>query len=357
MTAVVYRARSLAALALTLAVMLGAGLGVAARPVSAAEVSPGPWTGSVELYVEGSFTTQKTLLWCTAASIQILRNIVDDEDDHSRRSQRRYFEWMRERNRYDLPLSAGIDPRGWTAGLREFVDDRYRLVASKTFDEALASAVTNLRATNLPVAITVARGNHAWLLTGFSATADPLDGPDFRVTSVRVTGPLYGRQSRNGYDMPPDTSLTPKQLRAFFTPWWYAPVRMAWDGRFVSIQPIPVAPVAVASQPTPSPVPARMPAVSSPAPTVAPAPIGPVAPPARSPTPTDADRAAAGYGGSADGEVWSPAAVGSVGLETVVGSIVLVGLFAAGSLALWRGRVMGRARPDGSRPPRTSQRR
>ena len=31
----------------------------------------------------------------------------------------------------------------------------------------------------------------------------------FTVTSVRVVGPLYGLQSRNGYDMPPDTRLTP----------------------------------------------------------------------------------------------------------------------------------------------------
>ena len=50
--------------------------------------------------------------------------------DHTKAGQRRYFEWMRRRNRYDLPVSAGVDPQGWTAGMRHFVDDRYRLVAS-----------------------------------------------------------------------------------------------------------------------------------------------------------------------------------------------------------------------------------
>ena len=34
--------------------------------------------------------------------------------------------WMRARNKYSLPLSAGVDPGGWTAGLRYFVDKRYR---------------------------------------------------------------------------------------------------------------------------------------------------------------------------------------------------------------------------------------
>ena len=145
---------------------------------------------------------------------------------------------MRLRNRYALPLSAGVDAQGWAAGMRHFVDDRYRLIASKTFDSALRLAVIRLRKTNLPVGITVARGNHAWILTGFRATADPARTRDFRVTSVRVTGPLYGKQSKNGYDMKPNTKLTVAQFRKFFTPWRYAPKRMVWDGRYISIQPV-----------------------------------------------------------------------------------------------------------------------
>jgi hypothetical protein len=100
--------------------------------------------------------------------------------------------------------------------------------------------VRNLRLTNLPVGITVAHGNHAWVLTGFTATADPAATSGFKVTSVRVTGPLWGRQSRSfGYDMRPNTKLTPHQLKRFFSAWHYAPVRMAWEGRWVSVQPTP----------------------------------------------------------------------------------------------------------------------
>jgi hypothetical protein len=197
------------------------------------------WDGGIDLYRRGVFTTQKSWLWCTAAGVQIVRNIADRQDDHTTSGQRRYFTWMRARNRYTLPLSAGVDPQGWTAGMRHFVDDRYRLVASTTFENALRSAVRRLRQTNLPVALAVSHGNHGWVLTGFTATADPARTAAFTVTSVRVVGPLYGLQSRNGYDMPPDTKLTPTQLKGYFTPWRYAPQRMIWDGRYVSIQPVP----------------------------------------------------------------------------------------------------------------------
>lgn len=198
-----------------------------------------PWDGGVNLYRDGVFTTQKSWLWCTAAGIQIVRNIVREQEDHSTSAQRKYFTWMRQRNRYTLPLSAGIDPAGWTAGFRQYIDDRYRLVSSTTFDNALRSAVRRLRQTELPVALAVAHGNHGWILTGFTATADPAATASFKVTSVRIVGPLYGLQSRNGYDMPPNTRLTPTELKRYFTKWWYEPKRMIWDNRFVSIQPIP----------------------------------------------------------------------------------------------------------------------
>lgn len=226
------RARVLAPL-LALAMVMGA------TPVGVRAVDePATWDGSVDLYRDGVFSTQATWLWCTAAGVQIVRNIVHRGADHSRAGQRRYFEWMRERNRYDLPVSAGVDPEGWAAGLRRFVDERYRVVARRTFDSAVRSAVTSLRRTGLPVAVTVAAGGHGWILTGFEATDDPLTTDAFTVTSVRVVGPLYGLQSRRGYDMPPNTELSIARFRGFFTPWRYEPRSMVWDGRYVSIQPV-----------------------------------------------------------------------------------------------------------------------
>ncbi len=245
------------ALVLAVATSLGGSASNAAasgmRATSVSAVQPAalsPWTGGVNLYRSGVFTTQKTWLWCTAADIQIIRNIVRGTRDHTTKNQRHYFNWMRTHNRYSLPLSAGVDAQGWAAGMRHFIDGRYRLISSKTFDSALRLAVIRLRKTNLPVGVTVSRGNHAWILTGFTATADPSVTSNFKVTSVRVTGPLYGKQSKNGYDMKPNTKLTVAQFRRFFTPWRYAPKRMIWDGRYVSIQP--VTPTKAAAAATPS---------------------------------------------------------------------------------------------------------
>jgi hypothetical protein len=240
--------RMAASLALAMILAAGASLGAAAPSTEAssrAATAPiiqgaalSRWTGGVNLYRSGVFTTQKSWLWCTAAGIQIMRNIVRGTRDHTTANQRRYFNWMRGHNRYRLPLSAGVDAQGWAAGMRHYIDGRYRLIASKTFDSAIRLAVIRLRKTNLPVGVTVSRGNHAWVLTGFTATADPAATSNFKVTSVRVTGPLYGRQSKNGYDMKPNTKLTVAQFRRFFTPWRYAPKRMVWDGRYISIQPV-----------------------------------------------------------------------------------------------------------------------
>ena len=38
--------------------------------------------------------------------------------------------------------------------------------------------------------------------------------------------------------MKPGTRLTRAQLQRFFTPWHYPRIRMVWEGRWVSIQPI-----------------------------------------------------------------------------------------------------------------------
>jgi hypothetical protein len=272
----------LALAALVTAALVGGRLAAPAADASALS----RWTGGVDLYRSGVFTTQKSWLWCTAADVQIIRNIADHATDHSKANQQRYFTYMRARNRYSIPVSDGVDPAGWTAGLRHYVDGRYRLYQSGSFTSALRSAVTNLRKTNLPVGITVSHGNHAWVLTGFTATADPARTSKFAVTSVRVVGPLWGLQSTSyGYDMRPDRKLTPSQLKGFFTPWHYGKVKMAWEGKWVSVQPVATAAVK-APAPKPKPPATPKPTVKpTPSPTVTPAP----SPEAPSPSASDVD--------------------------------------------------------------------
>ena len=223
------------AVAALLLAALAASAGLA-TPAPAAALSA--WYGIINVYRDGVFTTQKTWYYCTASDVQIIRNIVFREDDHSRAGQDRYFEYMRRHMRYDIPVKHGVDPAGWTAGMRRFVDDRYRLVREDRFKPLLRKAVKALRLTNLPVPLFVDHGNHGWVLHGFSATADPAVTNDFKVLTVRVTGPLWGRQNRTyGYDMPPNKKLTRAQLRDFVTRWHYGPIRMVYEGEFLAILP------------------------------------------------------------------------------------------------------------------------
>ena len=181
---------------------------------------------------------QSTWWYCTAASVQIMRNIERREADHSAAAQSRYFTYMRAHNMHRMPVTDGIDPPGFLAGLRAFVDQRYQLVASTTFDNAVRSAVLRLRTSGKPVALIVDRGRHAWVLTGFTATADPNGTLGFRVLSVRIVGPLFGRQSSNGYDPRPDTTLSLAAFRNFLTGYGFKYGPTPWDGRFVTFQVI-----------------------------------------------------------------------------------------------------------------------
>ncbi|HEV8401824.1 MAG TPA: hypothetical protein VGQ31_02180 [Candidatus Limnocylindrales bacterium] len=334
---------------LVLAATLGALLlGGSATLPGATASALSRWSGGIDLYRSGVFTTQKTWLWCTAADVQIIRNIARHQTDHTSANQSRYFSYMRAHDRYAIPVSDGTDPGGWAAGLRHYVDSRYRVVASTSFSAALRSAVTNLRRTNLPVAIAVDHGNHGWVLTGFTATADPARTASFTVTSVRVVGPLWGLQSRTyGYDMRPDTRLTPSQFRSFFTPWHYGRVRMAWEGDWVSIQPIASSSSSTAKA-TPQPKAEVRVAAATAAPHRTPEPTSQATPSATAeiePTPaTTARPVALGGGPVGAGRPPAPAAPAPASAQSGWDPWTIAGLAMAAVLALGAALLGGRGR-------------
>ena len=211
----------------------------APAPVAVAGTSPQAGPVTFDVYRTGVYSEQATWTWCTAASVQIMRNILFAEADHSSAHQQQFFDYMRASNRYQLANHRGVDPQGFLAGLRHFVSPDYALVASLTFDAAVRSAVTQLRLTGKPVVLIVAAGRHAWVLTGSTTTADPALTTDFRVVSVRIVGPLYGRQSINGYDSPPDTSISYAALRRFLLPYRFPFAGTPWTGRYLTFQAIP----------------------------------------------------------------------------------------------------------------------
>jgi len=101
-----------------------------------------------------------------------MRNVIGHGTDHSATDQRRFFTAMHTHDRYPA-IDPGVDPAAYLTGLQAFVDPAYRLSASRTYSDAVRSAARQLRLMHRPVALLVDAGRHAWVLTGFTATADP----------------------------------------------------------------------------------------------------------------------------------------------------------------------------------------
>jgi hypothetical protein len=193
------------------------------------------WPGSLDLYRPGAFATQANWKWCVAASTEMMVNLVRHRSGQSVAAQRAIILWAKAHDVGNYK-KGGTDTVGWLRALAYFGAGPYRQVTAGSLSEALRIAATAIRTTGRPVGITVADGRHAWVLHGFSSAADPLVDPNARITAVRVSGPLWPRQTTNGYDLPPDTELTAAQLATYYTPWVTS--KGQHTGRWVLVIPV-----------------------------------------------------------------------------------------------------------------------
>jgi hypothetical protein len=159
---------------------------------------------SMNLATSADFVGQYTFEWCVGASLQMAMNMATDQDRTSRRDQQRLWEMARDSS--DSPFG-GANPIGWVATLNSLGIGPYRLVSLPSFDEAVATAAGAIRATKRPVGLVMWRGRHAWVMSGFEATADPRRFDDFAVKRVRVHDPLYPHGSSVWGKSPKPNSL------------------------------------------------------------------------------------------------------------------------------------------------------
>jgi hypothetical protein len=143
---------------------------------------------SMNLARRADFVGQYTFEWCVGASLQMALNMATDQERTTKADQQRLWEMARDRS---FSPFGGANPRGWTATLNALGIGPYVLVSLPTFDEAITVAATALRETKRPVGLVMWRGRHAWVMSGFEATADPRHFDDFAVGRVRVHDPLY----------------------------------------------------------------------------------------------------------------------------------------------------------------------
>ncbi len=235
-----------------------AATGPAAR-TSPASTATAPADGfSINLYRKGDFVSQATPYWCIGASMQMMLNIVDVTDDDSRAAQeinmraaRSLGPALRQVDHGQGADAAGGALRGagsggWARGLVSLGAGNYTERAVDGYSTAVRVAAAALRATRRPVGLIVWRGAHAWVMTGFSATGDPLTDPEYRVTGVYLQDPWYPRVSSIwGPGQKPNSWISAAALKADFLPRragrWHAELA----GKFVLVLPVdPQRPVA-----------------------------------------------------------------------------------------------------------------
>jgi opacity protein-like surface antigen len=223
--------RMMAGISLALSVLSGA-----VAPMTVPAASAAGWTGAYSVYTAHSFSFQHLDYTCVGASVQMMLNMIRNESDHSATVQKRYWSYGRDHDKY--PGGMGIDPVGWVAALEHFGAGDYAINTASSYQSGLRQLAAAMRATGRPVGLFVDHGGHAWVMTGFAATADPRVTSQFRVTSVQAMGPLYPDGTIHGtsYDPGPKTWLSADKLRAKFTPmrWTKAP---EWDGRWIAVIP------------------------------------------------------------------------------------------------------------------------
>ncbi len=168
---------------------LAAALLVALVPGSAA----GATRFTLDVSHRGDFVAQTNFVQCVGASMQMMLNMIEPGADRTASTQLRLQKLARawSGSRPDGRQRQGASVRGWAAGLNILGGGPYRLVGEESLTQAVKTAARAIAATGRPVGLLVWRGRHAWVMSGFVATADPRTTDDFKVTRAIVHDPLY----------------------------------------------------------------------------------------------------------------------------------------------------------------------
>jgi hypothetical protein len=182
----------------------------------------------LDLADRNDFVPQANFVQCVGASMQMMLNIMG-ASDRTARTQLRLQTLARS---LSGPTREGFERKGasvhgWTEALNALDVGRYRLVGTDSIQEAMRLAASSIRATGRPVGLLVWAGRHAWVMSGFQATADPRFTSEFRVTKAIVLDPLYPHgSSRWGPSPAPREAVSIATLGRQFVP----RRRGAWAG-------------------------------------------------------------------------------------------------------------------------------
>lgn len=213
----------------------------------AADPSPSPSPAPVvapprllylsDLATTGSYVGQYNYLQCVGAAVQMMRNMILDQANHSASLQ--HWLWSKARGWSRYTGDGGADPYGWTAVLSNTGAGPYQIYAGQSVADTLHAAARAMAVSGRPVGVTVWRGTHAWVISGITATNDPAKTDDFTVLTVSVTDPLWTLLRHRRGVLAPSTWLTVAQFGVAFLPYHDPRRDPKIEGHYVAILPVP----------------------------------------------------------------------------------------------------------------------
>ena len=221
----------------------GASAAAFVSPGTTPSASPAAGPFAMNLYRRGVFVHEVDKESCVAAAVQNMLNVIRlTEDgrapDTSEATQRALYRRIVELTTWEDSHNGGTGPGGWAAVLTE-MGYPYEVRTYPSRVAALRAAASALRATGRPVGILAWAGVHSWVMTGFTATADPAVTTRFTVTTANVLDPWYPWIStRWPRSEAPAVPRNAKDLNANILPWNLASGPYEGrDGKFLLVEP------------------------------------------------------------------------------------------------------------------------
>jgi hypothetical protein len=217
------RLRRLAALPMSF-LLVGILLGAAPRGADAAGFT-------YDSYFWSSYERQVDSRTCVPAATAMMMNILHGRDLNL--NQLRILQYAQPRDVLNDSVQRGTDPLGWATAATYFSHytirpTLYKWEAYDSKSTALRRAAQMIALYGKPAGLLVQHGQHAVVMTGFTATANPNRG-DFKLQYIFYSDPLgvrhrYVSASWDGFNRYLETDATPAY-------------DAAWYGKYVIVVP------------------------------------------------------------------------------------------------------------------------
>jgi hypothetical protein len=194
---------------------------------------------------EAVFTSQATKDWCAPAGVQMVLSI-HDRIAPGERAQREIAGRVREWESKKDSLNGDWGPAAMARALEEYGVPGYEVRAFKTRQGALRDAARAIQTTGAPVILLSWWGAHTWVMTGYTADADPTVFRDAKITGAYILDPWYPRVSSIwGRSDGPGVFQDEAEMKRNFIKWTRPEGRYPdRDGLYITVAPTQQNPVA-----------------------------------------------------------------------------------------------------------------